>query len=131
MAGRGLGRRQLGFDGQLAMDLPPRRRFSNIRAASSRCKRTPSSPGRIEDRMHTIRLAPRHVVLLVVSAVLVACGGDSLAPQVRLPDSITVSPAQLALDDGDSLALARVILDQDGLPIDTLPDGMEAGWSAA
>src|SRR5256885_16173555 len=120
--------RQMRLDGWLAVASPGGPSFGNIRAGDGPGKKsstwTPGGGGRMKTTL--VRFAARAAALFV----LAACA-DSTSPPGRLPGSIVVTPASLALDDRTDLQLTATVYDQDGVVFDALPAGTQIGWKSS
>ncbi len=60
----------------------------------------------------------------------VGCGDLALVP-VRIPSSLTLSPADTLLTQGDQVQFRVTVLDQHGEPMDGLPPWARPAWSSS
>lgn len=70
--------------------------------------------------------------LLLVPLVLAACTEEGTGPlqEERKPDAISISAADIELDDGDTLQVFANVLDQHDNVFSTLPDDVELDWTS-
>jgi hypothetical protein len=72
--------------------------------------------------------SPGALILLLAVLLPLACK-DATAP--RIPTTIQLSETELALNDGDTRQLSAKVLDQHGVPFETLADGVQLAWSSS
>lgn len=81
---------------------------------------------------------------LVFTTVLLAACGDGLGPELsnpdgdsveasesRQPSSLEVHPTSLVMPVDDSASVEVTVLDQDGKPFETVPEGVEIVWKSS
>ena len=73
-------------------------------------------------------LFPRRTWLLAAALVVGACADLAMAPD-RIPESLSIEPADTLVTQGDRVPLRVTVLDQDGEPFPTLPSWAPPRWS--
>ena len=72
-------------------------------------------------------------MLLLVPIVLSACTEEGTGPleEARTPGAVSISAADIELDDGDTLQVFANVLDQHDNVFSVLPEGVALEWSSA
>ena len=73
-------------------------------------------------------MSRRFLTLAAAGAVLAACG-DTTEP--RVPATIVVDQQQVTLDVGETVTVEATVLDEQGDPFDTPPEGFAIQWTSS